>query len=308
MNLSQNIIISDEILTAISEKKPVVALETHGLAHGLPYPQNDELARKMVNKIIQEGALPAFIAMIKGQIRVGLNNEEIHLLTAHSVDVLKANRQDLVPFVLQGNTAGLTVSAGIFIANHCGIRIFSTGGIGGVHYGAEKTFDISNDIYEIANNPITVVCGGPKIILDLDKTMEMMETCGITVCGFQTGSLPVFLSRESHLKVNYEIKNIQDAAKLIHIHQQLNCKSGLIITNPIPREYSIPFEQANHELQKALKKAKEQGISGKDVTIYLLREMNQSMTNDVTQSLEQLILNNSNLSAKIAVSLSQLEA
>jgi len=305
MNINNHIIISDEVCKALKEKNPVIGIETHGIAHGLPYPKNNELAEEMVKKIIQEGAIPAFIAMIDGKIKVGLSKKELNLLTKNQTNFLKANKQDLITYILQEKSAGLTVSAGVFIANLAGIKIFSTGGIGGVHYGAEETFDISNDIHEIADTPITIVCGGPKIILDLQKTMETLEAYGIPVCGFQTDFLPVFLSRESNFKVNYRIRDIQEAARLIQIHNELNYKSGLIITNPIPEEYSIPFKQANIALQEALNKARKKGISGKGVTIFLLKEMGLVMPKDMTMSLKQLILNNCLLAAKIAVSFSR---
>ena len=303
--LNEHIIVSQQVKDALEERKPVIALETHGIVHGIPYPRNEQLVQEIIQYTKKIGCIPAFIAMIHGKIKVGLDLPDLKFLTGHVEAFSKANRRELFLCCLQGKSAALTVSAGVYVAHQVGIPIFSTGGIGGVHHGAEESFDISNDIYEIAHTPVTVICGGPKIILDLPKTMEMLETYGVPVLGFDTALLPTFLSRQSNLKVNYRIHDEQEAAQLIQLHRDFNYQSGMIIANPIPEAYSIPFREAQAMLTKALAKAKEQGVSGKGVTIFLLKEMNLLSQNDLILSIIHLISNNVQLAARISVALAK---
>ena len=242
MNLENIISISPEVKKALEENKPVVALESTIISHGMPYPQNVQTALN-VEKIVREnGAVPATIAIIKGVSTVGITAEQIDYLGKKGTNVAKASRRDIPILVSKKEDGATTVAATMIIASFAGIKVFATGGIGGVHRGAEKTMDISADLEELSNTNVAVVCAGAKSILDLGLTMEYLETKGVPVIGYQTDKLPAFFTRESEFNVNYRMDNVSEIAKAIKAKDDLSMKGSIVITNPIPEEYAMDNE------------------------------------------------------------------
>lgn len=297
--------IKDEVKLALSKNEPVVALESTIISHGMPYPQNVETAI-MVEKIVREnGAIPATIAIINGVLKVGLTEEEIDFLGS-AENIAKVSRRDL-PYILANNLHGATtVASTMIIANLAGIKMFATGGIGGVHRGAEKTFDISADLQEFANTGVSVVCAGAKSILDLGLTLEYLETYGVPVVGFKTSELPAFYTRKSGFNVDYQVNSPLEIAKMIKIKSDLSLKGGMVIANPIPEEYSMDYDEITSSIEKALKLAEEKGIKGKEATPFLLSQIKDITGGESLNSNIQLVYNNAKLAAQVAFELSRL--
>jgi pseudouridine-5'-phosphate glycosidase len=288
-----------EVKAALEQDRPVVALESTIIAHGMPYPENLEVARE-VEKIIREyGVVPATIAVIKGKIKIGLSGEEMEFL-ATSKEVIKASRRDLSIIIAKKLTASTTVAATMVAAHLAGIRVFVTGGIGGAHRGAEKTFDVSADLQELARTPVAVVCAGAKAILDLSLTLEYLETMGVPVVGFKTDELPAFYCRESGLKVDYVVNNEVEAAKVIRTKWDLGLASGILIANPIPEEEALSRSYVNRIINKAVLEAAKKGIKGKGLTPYLLGRINELSEGKCLAANIALIKNNARVGAKIA--------
>jgi len=264
----------DEVKEALEKGKPVVALESTLISHGFPYPQNLEVAGEMEEIIRGYDVMPATIAVIGGKIKVGLSRGELEFM-ATSRDILKASRRDLVAIVAKGLNGATTVAATMMVAEMAGIKVFATGGIGGVHRGAEKTFDISADLQELARTPVVVVCSGAKAILDLPLTKEYLETMGVPVIGSGSEELPAFYCRESGLKVDYVANDEVEAAKIIRAMQDLGLRGGMIIANPIPEEYALSMEYMNEMIDGAIRAAEKEGIKGKRLTPYLLNKIKE---------------------------------
>jgi pseudouridine-5'-phosphate glycosidase len=289
----------EEVKEALKNSKPVVALESTIIAHGMPYPENLEVARE-VEKIIREyGVVPATIAVIEGKIKIGLSREEMEFL-ATSKEVLKASRRDLSIIIAKKLTASTTVAATIVAAHLAGIQVFVTGGIGGAHRGAEKTFDVSADLQELARTPVAVVCAGAKAILDLSLTLEYLETIGVPVIGFGTEELPAFYCRESGLKVDYTVNDETEAAEVIRTKWDLGLTSGILIANPIPEEWALSRPYINRIINKAILEAAKKGIKGKKLTPYLLSRINDLSEGKSLKANIELIKNNARVGAKIA--------
>jgi len=296
--------LSREVENALKENKPVVALESTIISHGMPYPQNVETALN-VEKIIKEnGAVPATIGIINGQLIAGLTEEEIDYM-GKTKGILKVSRRD-IPYVCAMKKDGATtVASTMIIAEMAGIKVFATGGIGGVHRGAETTMDISADLEELAQTNVAVVCAGAKSILDLGLTLEYLETKGVLVLGYKTNKLPAFYTRSSEFDVDYRVDTPKEIADIINAKWSLNLKGGMLIANPIPKEYSMDEDLINKSIEEAVIEANEKGIKGKALTPFLL-----SKIKDVTEgkSLEaniQLVYNNALLAAKIAVEMNK---
>ncbi len=296
--------LSREVENALKENKPVVALESTIISHGMPYPQNVETALN-VEKIIREnGAVPATIGIINGQLIAGLTEEEIDYM-GKTKGILKVSRRD-IPYVCAMKKDGATtVASTMIIAEMAGIKVFATGGIGGVHRGAETTMDISADLEELAQTNVAVVCAGAKSILDLGLTLEYLETKGVLVLGYKTNKLPAFYTRSSEFDVDYRVDTPKEIADIINAKWSLNLKGGMLIANPIPEEYSMNEDLINKSIEEAVREADEKGIKGKALTPFLL-----SKIKDVTEgkSLEaniQLVYNNALLAAKIAVEMNK---
>jgi pseudouridylate synthase len=291
--------IHPEVIEALLNNKPVVALESTIISHGMPYPENVNMALKVEEIIRSEGAVPATIAILNGIIKVGLTHEEIEFL-AKEKDVLKVSKRDFGFTISQKRTGATTVSATMLVAKMAGIKIFATGGIGGVHRGAQETFDISRDLEELANVDVAVVCAGAKSILDLGLTLEYLETKGVEVLGYQTKELPAFYSRESGFDLDYNMSSPKEIAALLHAKWSLGLTGGAVIANPIPKEFSMDSKKITLVIDQALLSASDQGIKGKDTTPYLLSKVKE-MTHgkSLTANLE-LVYNNARLAAKIA--------
>ena len=293
--------ISDEVKQALSEGRAVVALESTIIAHGMPYPQNVETAYE-VDKIIRaHGAIPATIGVINGEFIVGLNKEEIEYLGKHGAEVRKVSRRDISTCISKKLDGATTVSATMFFAEMAGISVFATGGIGGVHRGAEETMDISNDLDELGRTPVMVVCAGAKAILDLGKTLEYLETKGVPVIGYGTKELPAFFSRRSGFEVDYRMDTPREIADAFAVQKELKMRTGMLVCNPIPEEYEVPHDVIEPAIQKAVELAEEKGIHGKESTPFLLRTVKELTGGESLAANIKLVYNNVALAADIAV-------
>ncbi len=298
--MNKHLELSPEVKSAIELGKPVVALESTIISHGMPYPQNVETALMVEDAIRQEGAVPATIAVIGGKLKAGLTKEEIEYLGKKGPAVTKASRRDLPVLVAQKRDGATTVATTMIIAHLAGIKIFATGGVGGVHRGAETTMDISADLEELSRTPVMVVCAGAKSILDLGLTLEYLETKGVPVIGYQTNELPAFYTRVSGFRVDYRIDTPEDLAAAFNAQQEMGLHSGMLVTNPIPEEWSMDPNYINQAIEQAVKEAKEQGIHGKETTPFLLARVKDLTGGDSLKANIQLVLNNARLAARTA--------
>jgi pseudouridine-5'-phosphate glycosidase len=300
--------IHPEVAAALAAGQPVVALESTIISHGMPYPQNVATALQVEAEVRAHGAVPATIAIIDGRLKAGLSADEIELLGKRGREVVKVSRRDL-PFIVAGRQTGATtVASTMIIAAMAGIRVFATGGIGGVHRGAEQSFDISADLQELAQTAVTVVCAGAKSILDLGLTLEYLETHGVPVIGYQTATLPAFFTRESAFKVDYRLDSPADIAAAMHAKWAMQLKGGMVVTNPIPSEYAMPSDKIDAAIEQALQEASAQGISGKESTPFLLARVCELTGGNSLASNIQLVLNNARLAAAIAQDYCRLSA
>ena len=291
--------VRSDIREAIELNKPVVALESTILSHGMPYPENLEFAHNVEKIIKEEGAVPATIAIIGGKIKVGLSDEELEIM-CKAENVGKVSRRDLPIYIATGKTGATTVTTTMIGAAMAGIKFFATGGLGGVHRDAQQTFDISADLQELANTKVAVICAGAKAILDLNLTMEYLETFGVPVLGLRTDYLPAFYSKSSGLKLDYNCKDETEVAKIVKAKWDMGLEGGVVIGNPIPDEYAMPNEEINVYIEKALAIAKEKGIKGKDTTPFLLATVKDLTGGDSLKSNLELAYNNARAAAKIA--------
>lgn len=297
--------INKEVKTAIEEKKPVVALESTIISHGMPYPKNVETALE-VEKIIKcMGAIPATIAILDGKIKVGLSRDEIEYL-GKAKDVYKVSRRDLPFIVAKGFNGATTVASTMIISKLAGIKVFVTGGIGGVHRGAEESFDISADLQELAHTDVAVVCAGAKSILDLGLTLEYLETFGVPVVGYKTDEFPAFFTRKSGYGVDYRVDSEKELAKAIKTKWDLGLMGGIVVANPIPEEYEMDKDVIDKAIEEALKEAEEKGIKGKKVTPFLLSSVKDKTGGDSLESNIKLVYNNAKVGANLAIELSKL--
>ena len=292
--------ISPEVKAALDAGKPVVALESTIISHGMPYPKNVETALLVEQTIRENGAVPATIAIIGGRLKAGLTKEEIEHLGKAGRGVAKASRRDLPAIVARGIDGATTVTTTMIIAHMAGIKIFATGGIGGVHRGAEKTMDISADLEELAQTPVMVVCAGAKSILDLGLTLEYLETKGVPVIGFGTEELPAFYTRKSGFGVDYRVDTPAELAAMFTAQRELGYKGGMLVTNPIPEEYAMDKEVIDRAIEQALRELDENGIHGKECTPFLLAKVVELTGGDSLESNIQLVLNNARLAAQTA--------
>ena len=306
MNLKDYLSITPEIEEAIKQGKPVVALESTILSHGMPYPENMEFAHKVEEVVRGEGAIPATAAIIGGKLKVGLNAEELELM-CKAKNVGKVSRRDVAVYLATNQTGATTVATTMLIASLAGIKIFATGGIGGVHRGAQESMDISADLQELAHTPVCVVGAGCKSLLDIGLTLEYLETYGVPVLGYQTDDFPAFYCRKSGFGVDYNLKDAAEAAKIIKTKWDLGLEGGLLIGNPIPKEYEADYDQMEAAINKSLEMAKADGIRGKATTPYLLAHIKDLTNGDSFASNLQLAYNNAKVASQIAVELSKLK-
>ena len=295
--------ISAEVQKALNEGKPVVALESTIISHGMPYPQNVETALRVEQTIRENGAVPATIAIIGGKLKAGCTPEEIEYLGKKGHDVTKASRRDLPVLIARGEDGATTVTTTMIIAAMAGIKVFATGGIGGVHRGAETTMDISADLEELAQTPVLVVCAGAKSILDLGLTLEYLETKGVPVIGYRTEELPAFYTPHSGFKVDYRLDSPEEIAAAFRAKLDMGLKGGMLVTNPIPDEYAMPADVINKAIDEAIAESVKLGIHGKETTPFLLAKVKDLTGGDSLASNIQLVLNNARLAAKTAAAL-----
>lgn len=295
--------LSPEVQQALNEGRPVVALESTIISHGMPYPQNVETAMRVEQTIRDNGAVPATIAIIGGKLKAGCTADEIEYLGRKGREVIKASRRDLPVLVAREADGATTVTTTMIIAAMAGIKVFATGGIGGVHRGAETTMDISADLEELAQTPVMVICAGAKSILDLGLTLEYLETKGVPVIGFGTDELPAFYTRHSGFKVDYRIDSPEELAAAFRAKLEMGLHGGMLVTNPIPEEYSMPADVINRAIDQAIADANRQGIHGKETTPFLLARVKDLTGGDSLAANIQLVLNNARLAARTAACL-----
>lgn len=304
--LNQYLDITAEVQSALEAGKPVVALESTIISHGMPYPQNVETALNVEQLIRDAGAVPATIAIIKGRLKAGLSRDEIDYLGKTGADIPKASRRDLPVLVSKGMDGACTVTTTMIIAALAGISVFATGGIGGVHRGAETTMDISADLEELAHTPVMVVCAGAKSILDLGLTLEYLETHGVPVIGYGTKELPAFYTRKSGFSVDYELDTPAELAAAFQAKRDMGLAGGMLVANPIPEEYSMDHDVISKAIDAAVAESKKLGIHGKETTPFLLAKIKELTGGDSLASNIQLVYNNARLAAQTAVELSKL--
>ena len=295
--------ISPEVAAAQRDGKPIVALESTIISHGMPYPQNVETALRVEQTIREGGAVPATIAVIGGRLKAGLTTQGIEYLGRKGTGITKASRRDLPVLVARGEDGATTGATTMIIAALAGIKVFATGGVGGVHRGAEVTMDISADLEELARTPVMVVCAGAKSILDLGLTLEYLETKGVPVIGYGTDELPAFYTRTSGFKVDYRLDTPEELAAAFRAKQEMGLRGGMLVTNPIPEEYSMDADRINAAIDEAVADAKKLGIHGKETTPYLLARIKDITGGESLAANIELVLNNARLAAKVAACL-----
>lgn len=296
---------SKEVKEALQDGKPIVALESTIISHGMPYPQNVEMARKCEEIIRHEGGVPATIAIIDGKIKIGLENEELELL-GQNRDALKVSRRDLAYVVASKKLGATTVATTMMCAEMAGINFFVTGGIGGVHRGYEQHMDVSADLEELASTNVNVICAGAKSILDLPRTLEYLETKGVSVVGYQTDELPAFFTRKSGHQLNLRLDSTEEIAQMIKTKNELKLRGGVLITNPIPTEHELDRDYIDGIISDAVKEAEEQHVVGKDITPFLLAKIVEKTEGKSLEANIQLVYNNAKVGTQIAVAHNKL--
>ncbi|GLI50669.1 pseudouridine-5'-phosphate glycosidase [Tepidanaerobacter syntrophicus] len=298
---------NQEIKDAINNHLPVVALESTIISHGMPYPQNIEMAHKVEEIVRENGAIPATIAIMDGKIKIGINEEDLKILATNS-DIAKVSRRDIAAVIASKGIGATTVAATMLCANMAGIKFFVTGGIGGVHREYEKTLDVSADLEELAQTPVTVICAGAKSILDLPRTLEYLETKGVPVIGFKTDELPAFFTRNSGLKLNLRLDSVEEIAKLVYVQDTLKLKGGILVANPIPEESSLDKEYIDSIIDEAIEESEKLGVKGKDLTPFLLKRIVEKTEGKSLEANLQLVYNNAKIGSRIAAAYSKLPA
>ncbi len=306
MNTSKYLEVSEEVRLALQENRPVVALESTIISHGMPYPQNVETALNVERIIRENGAVPATCAIIGGKLKCGLSKDEIELLGKGGSKIPKASRRDIPVLLAKGSNGATTVTTTMMIAGLAGVKIFATGGIGGVHRGAETTMDISADLEELANTQVMVICAGAKSILDLGLTLEYLETKGVPVIGYGTEELPAFYTRKSGFKVDYRLDTPEELAKAFHVKEELGLTGGMLVTNPIPEQYSMDPEVISKAIDEAIAECNRRNIKGKETTPFLLATIKDITGGDSLASNIQLVYANARLAALTAAELCKL--
>ncbi len=306
MNVNKYLDVNPEVAAAIAEGRPVVALESTIISHGMPYPQNVETALNVERIIRENGAVPATIAVIGGRLKAGLTAEEIEYFGKKGQAIAKASRRDMAVLCARGEDGATTVTTTMIIAHMAGIKIFATGGIGGVHRGAETTMDISADLEELGQTPVMVVCAGAKSILDLGLTLEYLETKGVPVTGYGTEELPAFYTRKSGFRVDYRMDTPKELAAAFKTQNDLGFRGGMLVTNPIPEEYAMPLETITAAIDQAIAECNEKGIHGKQTTPFLLARVAELTGGNSLASNIQLVYNNAKVAAQTAAAYCKL--
>src|SRR5271166_2371591 len=302
MSAADLIDFSQEVADARAHNRPIVALESTIITHGMPYPRNVETARMVEDAALSSGAVPATIAVVEGRFRVGLSHDEIENLGRLSGGVVKASRRDLALVAARRGSAGTTVAATMYIAELAGIEVFATGGIGGVHRGAEETFDISADLVELSRTRVAVVCAGAKSILDIEKTLEFLETQGVAIVGYRCDEFPAFYARSSGFRLDHRCDGLRDLARMIRLQRDVG-PGGLLIANPVPEDYALEEAVIEERIAEAVAEAKQQGVGKKEATPFLLKRVVELTGGRSLEANIALIKNNAILAAQTAVEL-----
>ena len=297
--------IHPEVAEALRDGKPVVALESTILSHGMPYPENVDFAHRVEALVREEGAVPATCAIVQGRLKVGLNEEEL-MLMCKAENVGKVSRRDIPVYVALGRSGATTVASTMILAAMAGIRVFATGGIGGVHRGGEDSMDISADLQELAHTPVAVVCAGAKQILDIGRTLEYLETMGVPVIGNGTNEFPAFYCRRSGFGVDYAAKDEEEIARIIAVQREIGFNGGILIGNPVPEEYGLDNVYMEGVIDKALKAAEEAGVRGKNITPFLLAKVKDLTGGESFETNVMLALNNARCASRVARALAEL--
>jgi pseudouridylate synthase len=305
MTIARLLDIGTEAAAALADKRPVVALESTIITHGMPFPQNLETATMLEATVRANGAVPATVAVVEGRLKAGLDAATLESLARLSGGVVKASRRDLAAVAARGGTAGTTVAATMFVASLAGIEIFATGGIGGVHRGAEETFDISADLIELSRTKVAVVCAGAKSILDIAKTLEFLESQGVPVIGYRCDEFPAFFARTSGVKLDHRCDGAHDVARMVRLQQEIG-PGGLLIANPIPESHALDAASIEARINEAVVEAKAQGVGQKEVTPFLLRRIVELTDGRSLEANMALVKNNAVLAAQVAVELTRL--
>lgn len=306
--MKQRVEFSEEVRLALEQGRAVVALESTIISHGMPYPKNVETALSVEQVIRENGAVPATIAIIGGVLKAGLSRDELEYFGKKGTAITKVSRRDIPAVVARKEDGATTVAATMIIAHMAGIDVFATGGIGGVHRGAEMTMDISADLEELSRTPVMVICAGAKAILDLKLTMEVLETKGVPVVGYQTDELPAFYSRESGIRLNTRTDSPEDLASIWKALKDLNLGNGMLVANPIPEQYSMDSKAIGAVIEEAICEMNSLGIKGKEVTPFLLDKVQKLTGGDSLEANIKLVLNNAKLAARTACSLAKADA
>ena len=305
MTIARLLDIGSEAAAALADRRPVVALESTIITHGMPYPQNLETALMLEETVRHYGAIPATVAIVEGHLKAGLDRATLESLARLSGGVVKASRRDLSAVIARGGTAGTTVAATMFVAALAGIEIFATGGIGGVHRGAEETFDISADLIELSRTKVAVVCAGAKSILDIAKTLEFLESQGVPVIGYRCDEFPAFFARSSGLKLDHRCDGPHDVARMVRLQHEIG-PGGMLIANPIPEAHALDAGAIEKRINEAVSEAKAQGVGQKEVTPFLLRRIVELTDGRSLEANMALVKNNAVVAAQIAVELTRL--
>lgn len=306
MNLEKYLVFNDEVKEALKTNKPVVALESTIISHGFNYPENLETARRCEEIIREQGAVPATIGIVGGKIVIGLDDEQIHHF-AKNRSTPKCSRRDVPAILYKGLNGATTVTTTMMFAEMAGIKVFATGGIGGVHFDGENTMDISADLEELARTNVAVVCSGAKSILDIPRTLEYLETNGVTTLGYKTDAFPDFYTRDSGKKVDYKIDTADEIAGIIKTKDEIGMTAGLVIANPIPDEHALETEFIGKLIKETVKRAKEEGIVGNKVTPFILEALHNESEGKSVVANKELVFNNSRVAALVAKSVSKLK-
>lgn len=301
--MNQYIDCSEEVLEALQNNRPIVAIETGGTFEGLPYPENAETALKVMDTVRKAGAVPAYISIMGGRVKVGMTDEEIYEYAKLRGTMQKASRREIPQIIAQGKNGVMTIAATMVIADYVGISVVSGGGIGGVHRGAETSMDISSDLEEIVERNVIVVCSGAKSILDLNLTMEYLETKAVSVIGYKTDELPAYMARKSGIKLTCKMDDINEVAKTYKVKNEFGIKTGMILTNPIDEEFAVDSELMNRVIDEAILKSVEDKISGKAITGYLMKYVKEKMGSDSMDAQKHMIIQNAALAAELSATL-----
>lgn len=298
--MNKYIDLNDEVRKALDEHKPIVAIETGGTFEGIPYPENAETALKVMDEVRKAGAVPAYISIMDGRVKVGMTKEEIDVYAKQRGTMQKASRREIPQIIAQNKNGVMTIAATMVIADYLGISVVSGGGIGGVHRGAETSMDISSDLEELVERNVIVVCSGAKSILDLNLTMEYLETKAVSVIGYQTDELPAYMARTSGIKLTCRMDDVSTIAKTYRVKNEFGINTGIVLANPLDEEYAVDAKLMNQVIDEAIEKSIEDKISGKAITGYLMKYVKEKMGSDSMEAQKHMIIDNAILAAKVA--------